>query len=48
MVPSEQTSKTNFKVFTNKSCDDTLSCMHELTTFIESVRHTILGCAYGL
>ncbi len=40
---SLNTSKTNFTVFTNKSCDDTLFCMHEWTKFTESVRHQILG-----
>ena len=48
---SLNTSKTNFMIFTNRSCDDTYSvCMksHEWTKFIESVCHKILGCAYGL
>ena len=44
---SLNTSKTNFMIFTNRSCDDT-RCVHEWTKFIESVCHKILGCAYGL
>ena len=40
-------SKTNFMVFTNRSCDDTyIYCVHEWTKFIEGVCHKILGCAW--
>ena len=44
---SLNTSKMNFMVFTNRSCDDTC-CVHEWTKFIESFCHKILGCAFGL
>ena len=37
---SLNTSKTNSMVF--------ILCMHEWTTFIQSVCHKIIGCAYGL